>query len=602
MITCPECGKQLPEGSRFCKFCGKPITIMPPQSPVQRPMMNNMQQPVRRSMEGVAQNNIQKSVPHNNNNNKSPEKNKKSAKGIILAIIAVILVIAIVVTGWFLWDHFGKNNEENLSEKEKLTKILEESTTKPIVEFAYDDYDSDGTYEAYAVVGKTADKDEKHPEFYDADIYFVNTKKAQPIKENISGQVNGKIKLEGTKYISIEVYEDGKETGKSFIYSAKGTKVVEPDLSGKYSRVRFEDGKLVADDENGKKIEVDINGNKLTVDFDPAVYEDTVLAQYRRVLDGEFNSLSDNEKNLLNEELLFMYENGNKFHYALYDIDKNGVDELFISYTGMYSAYGNVYAMYTYADGDVHYLSGSSYKYWLYPQANGYLVQHYNYGTGSSGVAILTIMDDGYTIEEEVYIYYIYDMVDNEFAYYKNEEVISESEYNSLRAQYGLNEYLSKDSDIDFDWIELTPDENSVSNQTSIPADAVEYDGNYYKVFKGGTYATFEEAAEYCKSLGGHLATIATIEENNAVYQIMIDSGFESAYFGLTCIEDENYYKWENNENIVFTNWAPNEPNSYSEKYGMFYFKFTDGTWNDGDFGYGTAGDDANFICEWEGN
>ena len=32
----------------------------------------------------------------------------------------------------------------------------------------------------------------------------------------------------------------------------------------------------------------------------------------------------------------------------------------------------------------------------------------------------------------------------------------------------------------------------------------------------------------------------------------------------------------------------------------MFYYKYTDGTWNDGDFGRYTANSGKAFICEWD--
>ncbi len=239
MIVCPKCGGQLADGAKFCKFCGS-ATIQPqPQAPVH----NNVQS------------NVQKPAPQ------KPKK-KKSSKNIVLAIIAVILVIAIAVGGWLLWDVIGEKKKEDLTDEEKLTQILEESTTKPIIEFVYDDYDSDGTCEAYAVVGETDEEDEKHPEFYDADIYFVNHKKAQPIKENVSGKVNGTIKLEDIKYISIEVYEDGTDEGKSFIYTADGTKSDEADISGKYSRVHKENGRIVGLDENGNEVEIVASSEK----------------------------------------------------------------------------------------------------------------------------------------------------------------------------------------------------------------------------------------------------------------------------------------------------------------------------------------------------
>ena len=236
MITCPECGKELADGARFCKFCGSQV--------LQTNMQNNTQRPVQ---------NIQVTTP-------APKK-KKSTKIVLIAIISIILVVAIVLGIIFIPDLIGKKKDEDLTDKEKLTQLLEESTTKPIVEFVYDDYDSDGTYEAYAVVGETDEEDEKHPEFYDADIYFVNLKKAQPIKENISGKSNGKINLDEITYISIEVYEDGTDEGKSFIYTVDGTKSAEADISGEYSNVHEENGKVIGFDENGNEVEVDLAVN-----------------------------------------------------------------------------------------------------------------------------------------------------------------------------------------------------------------------------------------------------------------------------------------------------------------------------------------------------
>ncbi|MBE6782722.1 MAG: zinc-ribbon domain-containing protein [Ruminococcaceae bacterium] len=234
MITCPKCGKQLADGARFCKFCGSQV----PQINVQNPVQNNAQIPARE---------IQVTAP-------APEK-KKSSKGIVIAIVAIVLIAAIVLGIIFLPDLFGEK-EADLTDKEKLTQLLEESTTKPIVEFAYDDYDNNGTYEAYAVVGETDEEDAEHPKFYDADIYFVNEKKAQPIKENISGQVNGTIELDEIIYISIEVFDEDSGEGKSFIYTVDGDKSEEHEDSGKYSDVHEENGEVIGKDENGEEVKI----------------------------------------------------------------------------------------------------------------------------------------------------------------------------------------------------------------------------------------------------------------------------------------------------------------------------------------------------------
>lgn len=229
MITCPNCRGQLPENAAFCKYCGS----------------QTMPQPVVQNIDDV----------------KLAPKKKKSPKKIIVAIIAVILVIAIVIGAVFIfkWSEKKKNETELLEATERLEEVLKESTTKPIVDIVVEDYDSNGTYEAYAVVGESDEQEKEHPEFYDADIYYVNMKKAQPVKENINGEVNGTISLDNLTYVSIEVYEDDTEEGKSFIYTSDGEKPAEADISGEYSDVHEIDGKIFGLDDDGNKIEVTIN-------------------------------------------------------------------------------------------------------------------------------------------------------------------------------------------------------------------------------------------------------------------------------------------------------------------------------------------------------
>lgn len=124
---------------------------------------------------------------------------------------------------------------------------------------------------------------------------------------------------------------------------------------------------------------------------------------------------------------------------------------------------------------------------------------------------------------------------------------------------------------------------------------------NYYEVFNG-VADTWEMAQQYCESRGGHLATLTSQEENNYVYQQMVDAGYESAYFGLTDVDTEGTWKWITGEPSSYQNWHNGEPNSenQNEDYAMFYYKYSDGTWNDGDFGGRTVNSDRAFICEWD--
>jgi len=141
------------------------------------------------------------------------------------------------------------------------------------------------------------------------------------------------------------------------------------------------------------------------------------------------------------------------------------------------------------------------------------------------------------------------------------------------------------------------------NTEMSIPSDALIYNGHSYYIFSD-TADTWEKAKKYCESLGGYLSIINNSEENNMLFNYMIDSGYESAYFGYSDSESEGNWKWVNNDTNSYTNWASNEPNSenLNEDYAMFYYKYKDGKWNDGDFSESsghTIKDTSAFICEW---
>lgn len=130
------------------------------------------------------------------------------------------------------------------------------------------------------------------------------------------------------------------------------------------------------------------------------------------------------------------------------------------------------------------------------------------------------------------------------------------------------------------------------------------YNNHRYTVFDK-VAETWEEAKEYCESLGGHLATISDDAENKAVYDIMVKLGYSSAYFGYSDAEQEGIWKWVNNETSTYTNWNKFQPSDEynGEDYAMFYFKWKY-EWNDGDFGFYTDASDGfgkAFICEWDG-
>jgi|GEM_PF-2425418 len=227
MSICPKCGKSNKDGVKFCAYCGNPLSQVYSQ-----PSFNN----------GVPMSDYTADTT-------SPEKEKKKkpVKAIIIAVVAVILAAAVAFGVIFIPDLLNKEDQQvQLSDKEKLKQILKESTTKPIVDMVCKDFDSDGTVEAYAVVGKTNDRKAKNPDYYEADIYFVNDKEAQPIKENISGKSNGLIKTNDTVYISLEVCEEDSDIGYSYIYTVEDNQAAASDTSGLYHEVHQEGDEILA--------------------------------------------------------------------------------------------------------------------------------------------------------------------------------------------------------------------------------------------------------------------------------------------------------------------------------------------------------------------
>ena len=146
-----------------------------------------------------------------------------------------------------------------------------------------------------------------------------------------------------------------------------------------------------------------------------------------------------------------------------------------------------------------------------------------------------------------------------------------------------------------------TENSENIFDKLAIPEGAVEFNGHYYHIFDMDNIKTWSDAKTFCESQGGYLATITSQEENDFLYNYIKSEGYSSAYFGLTDSEREGAWVWSNGEEVSYINWHYGEPNAENseEDYALFYYKYDDGTWNDGDFGNRTVNSGTAFICEW---
>jgi len=120
---------------------------------------------------------------------------------------------------------------------------------------------------------------------------------------------------------------------------------------------------------------------------------------------------------------------------------------------------------------------------------------------------------------------------------------------------------------------------------------------------------TWQEAKEYCESLGGYLVTITSAEEQAFIASLIKEKGFTQNRFwmGATDKDKEGTWKWITGEKFDYSNWGRTQPNngeSGGQHYGVFVaydatyngIKLLAEQWDDINE---DSEEDIYFICEW---
>ncbi len=130
------------------------------------------------------------------------------------------------------------------------------------------------------------------------------------------------------------------------------------------------------------------------------------------------------------------------------------------------------------------------------------------------------------------------------------------------------------------------------------------FNGHTYQIFDSSI--SWEDAKSFCETLGGHLVSINSKDENEFIESIIKDAKQDIYWTGGLKEESSDVWQWLDGTLLTYTNWAQGEPNNDNGREAYMEIAKTPfdviefGQWNDnekeGDRSYRSYG----FICEFE--
>jgi hypothetical protein len=122
---------------------------------------------------------------------------------------------------------------------------------------------------------------------------------------------------------------------------------------------------------------------------------------------------------------------------------------------------------------------------------------------------------------------------------------------------------------------------------------ALPFGGHYY-LFPM-VPAQWWDAEDWCEARSGHLPCLSSTAEDDFVWQL---GGRMNFWLGINDQAQEGVFAWVSGEPVIYTNWAPGEPNDWGDEYcSSYFYQFG---WNDvGSDPPGSPGG-RDFVCEYE--
>lgn len=140
----------------------------------------------------------------------------------------------------------------------------------------------------------------------------------------------------------------------------------------------------------------------------------------------------------------------------------------------------------------------------------------------------------------------------------------------------------------------------------AIDKDLYMYGDHYYAVYTDSR--DWIDAEVFCESIGGHLVTITSVEEDEFVHALISDVGsrkLENRTFSIGGYKTGSNWEWVTKETFDYSNWGINQPDN-SGAYLSYWFSNYTFAWDDYNglkdyypliMDIGSA---ICFICEWE--